>query len=261
MHIFLNKGYLGYIVALIMLAIGSYSDIRTREIDPKLWIFFGAIASIIYITRLGENDLLIYTLLSFPAPLMVFLLAFLRFMGYADFFAFLVLVFLIPKPLNEDLILPPSIIILLLSDLILLLYLVPMSIASVKYRSFIAEKCGSRLKTFLVILTGYPLSIEKYLASKYMFPLVYPVKESSETLWICRSTFDIEEEPDHYKDLFKKLISEDPLLKDQIIIVSWGAPYVFYLFLGLLLYPFVARYIERLFALFSKSIFILLSLT
>ncbi|MGC9148473.1 MAG: A24 family peptidase C-terminal domain-containing protein [Sulfolobales archaeon] len=260
MHLFLDKGFLGYIIALVMLAIGSYSDIKTREIDPKLWIFSGVIASIIYITRLGESDLLIYTLLSLLAPLLVFLLAFLGFMGYADFFAFLVLVFLIPKPLTKDLILPPLIIILLLSDLILLFYSLPMSIASMRYYSFVAAKCSSHLKTLLIIFTGYPQSIKKYLMSKYMFPLVYPVKEGSETKWICRSTFDIEEEPEYYKDLFKKLIDEDPLLKDQVIIVSWGAPYVFYVFLGVLIYPFVAQYIEELFAIFSKSIFILLYL-
>jgi len=241
-----------------MLAIGSYSDIKTREIDPRLWLFFGVVAAAIYMNRLGESDLILYTLFSLLAPLVVLLLVLLGFMGYADFFAFLVLVFLMPKPLDHDMIIPPAILILLLSDLILLIYTLPMIMLNARYHRFIRDRCGSLTKSLLIILTGYPMNIKKYLNSRFMYPLIYPIKEGSNIKWICRSTYDIAEEIEDYKTRFKNLVTEEPSLENQLIIVSWGAPYVLFVFLGVVIYPFTAFYIEELFRLLSKSIFILL---
>ncbi|MEZ0290547.1 MAG: A24 family peptidase C-terminal domain-containing protein [Sulfolobales archaeon] len=242
--------WLGYILSLLMLGVSSYSDIKSREVDLRIWILFGVIGSIVFIMRFYvERDLLVYLLLSLIAPLIILPLSLANMIGFADFLAVLVLSILIPKPLYRELLLPPSLTILLISNIVYVIVLTPFIIRNMLFSRLIADKCDSAFKRFIIILTGLPMRISSFLESRFMFPLVYPVKRDDKLVWVCRSSFDINEESQAYRDSLKKLLDERLVSSDDIIIVSWGAPYILFLFIGALLYPFAGLLVEKIFSL------------
>lgn len=86
-------------LALGMLAIGSYSDIKTRMVNDRLWIASGAIAALMTVLDLAAGSLTLRQLgvsLGFMAVLCG-VLWFFKLMGEADLIAFMVLALIHPR--------------------------------------------------------------------------------------------------------------------------------------------------------------------
>lgn len=229
-----------------MLSIASYRDLKYREVDPWYWIIFGVISIPIYLLGLGRESMITYTLYSLIAPGITLLLALTGFIGFADFFALLILVFLIPKPFPDNL-LPPTLVILILSNVILLITVLPFVISSIRYYGLIRSSCGSFLRTLVILSTGFPMRVREYLRKNwFVFPLVYSIEEGSEIKRICRTSFDVSEDPKDLRNKVREFVEKYSSYEEEIIIVTWGAPLILYIFIATLLYPFVAGYVESL---------------
>ncbi|MGB9125437.1 MAG: A24 family peptidase C-terminal domain-containing protein [Nitrosotalea sp.] len=84
------------ILALIMLAIASYTDVKKREIDDRIWIIFGGLSFVIlFFTQNIFNSFLIVGISLIVAPVALIIWRF-GFFGGADAFALIVLASLAP---------------------------------------------------------------------------------------------------------------------------------------------------------------------
>ncbi|MEM0260155.1 MAG: A24 family peptidase [Sulfolobales archaeon] len=241
--------WIGYLATVVTLLIASYSDVKRREVDPRLWIFPSVAGLILIMLRLPiENDLISYLLIGLISPIIVLALSLMNLIGFADFIAMIVITLLLPKPFYGETLLPPSLVILLLSNIIYGVSMTPFIIRNIFFSRLILEKCNSLTKSLLVIITGLPMRSSTYISSGYFFPLLYPVRrEDGYITWICRTSFDINEDPNTLKNEIRRLLNEGLINGDEILIVSWGAPYILFLLLGVLLYPLTASMIESFF--------------
>ncbi len=237
----------GYIVALIMLVITSYMDLRTREIDPRVWIPFIIAAIVITVLRIyfhWDQVFLIYMLLSMMSPAILFVLGLFGMMGLADPVALALVSLLIPTP-PPGLVLPPSMVILVLASISMLFLLaLPMLVINIPRLGDISRRCGSRHLVVLVALTGFSISVKRFLGSKFLYPLIYPSLDEGKITWICRGSFNIEEDPKAHREAIARLLEEGYIGEEDIIYVTWGVPYIVFILLGVLLYPIAADPIE-----------------
>lgn len=241
---------LGYVAALIMLSITSYMDLRTREIDPRVWIPFAAAAVIIIVVRIlssWDQFFMIYLLFSMIPPAILLAMGLLGMMGLADPIALAIVSLLIPKP-PTGLVLPPSIVILALASILMLFILViPIFIMNIPRLSLISRYCGSRHSAILIALTGFPISIKRFLGSKFLYPLVYPSLGEGKMIWVCRGSFEIEEDPRIHREAIAMLLEKGYVGGEETMYVTWGVPYIVFILLGLLLYPPAAGWVEGFF--------------
>ncbi len=239
----------GYIVALIMLIITSYMDLKTREIDPRVWIPFAIVAIVILIARFSihwDPASMIYLLLSMTPPLILFALSLLGMMGLADPIALAIVSLLIPEP-PTGLLLPPSMVVLIIASILMFFLLViPMLIINIPRLGLISRHCSSRYITTIIALTGFPMSVRRFLGSKFLYPLIYPSLNEGRIQWICRWSFEIEEDPKTHREAIAMLLEKGYVSERETIYVTWGVPYLVFLLLGVLLYPLAAGWVEEL---------------
>lgn len=239
---------LGYIVALVMLLITSYMDLRTREIDPKVWIPFiiaGAAVTIAKISLYWDQSYPSYLLLSMIPPAILFILSVFGMMGLADPIAMAIVSLLIPAP-PSTLVLPPSMVILALASISMIIVLViPMLIYNISYLGFISRRCSSKQLVAIIALTGFPVSVKRFLRSKFLYPLIYPSLEEDKVTWICRGSFEIDEDPKIHREAISALLEKRYIDEKTMIYVTWGVPYIVFILLGLLLYPLLASPFEE----------------
>lgn len=243
--------YAGYFIAIVMLLVTSYMDLKTREIEPRIWIPFGVIAIALIVARVYAGDESInylYILLSLIAPAILLALSLVGMMGLADPIAMLIVAILIPTP-PPGLLIPPSMFILALSSLSMLFTLViPISIYNIKYLQMIRRICGSLYLTIVIATTGIAIPIERYERTRFLYPLIYPEKQKHEDSirWICRASFNIDEDPGEHRTRIKALAETGLIKKEEKIFVTWGVPYILFVLIGTILYPILAPYAENI---------------
>ncbi len=252
-----NIDYIGYAASLAMLSVASYMDIKSREIDPRLWIPFIAIGIVISAVKIyfGELDA-IYLAINLLAPLMIAILAFQGLIGFADFFALLAISLLITEPFSMNALIPPSIMILLISNLSIVFgSMIPLTIINLRHYRMVKKICGSGLRSFIIISTSRIMSIEKYLSKKHYFPLMYPIytpkgnpddtASGGSVGWECRTSFLIDEEPEEYKREFESMIKSGAIDSNTLIAVSWGIPFIAFMLISVALYPLIGEALEQ----------------
>ena len=259
-----NLDYIGFIIAILMLTITAYMDIRTREIDPRIWIPFIVIGIAFTSIKiyLGHLEPL-YLALNMIAPLMIAILGIQGMIGFADFFALLAISLLITSPLDNSSVIPPSIIILLLTNLIVVIgSIIPFTVLNIKHYKYIKSICGSTIKTLIIIATSRVISIEKYLSTSHYYPLVFPRQskdntiDSKNTIWECRTSFLIDEEPEEYRKEFEYMATRKIIDPKTRIAVAWGIPYIIFILIATALYPLSAGIIENILRSAISKIFI-----
>jgi len=241
--------YTGYSAAIVMLAITSYIDLRTREIDPKLWLPFLAfgVALAAYRSLEDPGSFAIYLGLSMVAPAILLILSLSGMMGLADPIALALVALLIPEP-PEGLFLPPSMVVLALSSMLMVALLIaPLSILNLANHGEIRKACRSLYTSILVHMTGFPISIKRFSNTKFLYPLIYPKLEGSSIVWICRGSFNIDENPRSYREEITSLVERGLLSGGERIYVTWGVPYILFIFIGVALYPLASQLVEGLF--------------
>src|SRR5574337_1277505 len=84
------------ILAIIMLGIASYTDIKKREIDDRIWMIFGGLSFVIlFFTPNIVNSLFTVGISLIVTPVVILVWRF-GFFGGADAFALIVLAALVP---------------------------------------------------------------------------------------------------------------------------------------------------------------------
>ena len=84
------------VLAVIMLSIASYTDIKKREIDDRVWIIFGGLSFVIlFFTPNMLNSFFVVGMSLIVAPVVIIIWRF-GFFGGADAFALIVLAALVP---------------------------------------------------------------------------------------------------------------------------------------------------------------------
>ncbi|MEM3509470.1 MAG: prepilin peptidase [Nitrososphaerota archaeon] len=116
--------YLRQALSLIMLLICSYEDIKTREINDKIWIIFSPIGIIItliefFLKFIDFSYLIFYILSIIIAIIISIIIYYSKFVGGADSKALITLSFLDPINLNKNIIHPFNSIIVLTNSCII----------------------------------------------------------------------------------------------------------------------------------------------
>jgi preflagellin peptidase FlaK len=246
--------YIGYAAALAMLAITSYIDVKTREIDPRIWLPFilVGVALAIYRVELDPRTAPLYIAISMISPAVLLAMSLVGMMGLADPIAMAIVAILIPQP-PGNLVLPPSLVILAISTVLMLVGLViPISILNLRSIGEIRRYCRSLYKAAIVCMTGFPIKAERFIATRFLYPLIYPSLENESIIWRCRESFDINEDPGVYRGTIRELIEKSFLKGSERIYVTWGVPYILFILLGTALYPLSAGYVEGVFESLSR---------
>ncbi len=246
--------YIGYVTAISMLVITSYIDVKTREIDPRIWLPFIVVGAALAIYRVELDPITapLYIVVSMISPAVLLAMSLVGMMGLADPIAMAIVAILIPQPPGH-LVLPPSLVILAISTVLMLVGLViPISILNLRSIGEIKRYCGSPYKAVIVCMTGFPIKAERFIATRFLYPLIYPVLENESIIWRCRETFDINEDPSVYRGTIRELIEKRLLKGGEKIYATWGVPYILFILLGTALYPLVAGYVEGVFESLSK---------
>lgn len=234
----------GYSAAVIMLAAASYLDLRSREIDVLLWIPFAAAAAAIAILRGFSPEIAVYMAASMIAPAVLLALSLVGMMGLADPIAVLLLSLLLPRP-SGDLLLPPSLVILLLSNLAMLLMLViPLLVINMARIGHLRRLCSSWGSALAVAATALPMSLERFFRTRFHYPLVYPSLEGEEVVWRCRSSFDIDEDPADHRRALEEMARKGLVGAGTRIYTTWGVPYIVFILAGTLAYPLAGPAVE-----------------
>lgn len=236
----------GYSAAVVMLAAASYLDLRSREVDVILWIPFAFVATALAILRGFSPGDAIYTAASMIAPAVLLVLSLMGLMGLADPIAMLLVSLLIPRP-PGDLLLPPSLVILLLSNLAMLFALViPLLTINMASLGRIRRLCGSWGSAVAVAATAFPMTIEKFSRTRFHYPLVYPSLEGQGVAWRCRSSFNIDEDPAEHRRALEEMVRSGLVEKGARIYATWGVPYIAFMLAGTLAYPVAGPAVEAL---------------
>ncbi|AOL16211.1 peptidase A24 [Sulfolobus sp. A20] len=211
-----------------MLIHTSILDLKYREVDPKIWLYYVPLC--VFIVFDYHYLFLPLYLYSFAIVNVLFYLLY-RFslIGGADVFLNVILglsnstVFpLVRSPLSV-IGLEPLLIVLYASVLILL--------ASVF--NFIKQYKFTRnlpfLKRIIFALSARRIKVRDFINSKFLFPLT-TINEKGEVT--IRDYFSIEEDDKYWRDKYRKLVEEGKVSEDDYIWVAWGIPVIPFVLLG-----------------------------
>ncbi|MEM0362641.1 MAG: A24 family peptidase C-terminal domain-containing protein [Sulfolobaceae archaeon] len=214
-----------------MLVHTSILDLKYREVDPKIWLYYSPLCIFIifdyhylflplYLYSFAVTNLLFYLLYRFSL------------IGGADLFLNIILglsnssVFPLFFSKFSVIGLEPLIIILYSSILILLLSIGNL-IKQYKY-----TKNLPLFKKVILAMSAKRISVREFLSSKFLFPLT-EIKEDGSI--IIRDFFSIEEDDAYWRNYYMKLVKEGKVSENQYIWVAWGIPVIPFIFLGYLL--------------------------
>jgi len=257
--------YLKIAIALCFLFYVTILDLKYREVEPKIWLIFGIISALFTGIELSIYGLsfekILYLTASVTIALTVGGLAyFFNLFGGADFFALLVLAILHPwyptKPAFMLKISMPFILVVLINSLIASIIMPFLNLLrNIRYLKVLYEaKMPFRYKLAFLLL-GYPISIHKYLSTKFVFPLILYEKTSEGKLRVrYRFSFSIDEEHYEHQMKLRRLVNEGLIDKNTLIWVTQGIPllvfltfgYVFSLIVGDIILCYVFTYILKI---------------
>jgi len=227
-----NLVYLVQVVASsLMLVHTSILDIRTREVDPKIWLLYSPLI-LFFLLQFHFLNLFIFTY-SFLSTIMIFFAFYkLSMMGGADLFALLILGLanarvqpLLFGGLSE----------VGLEPLVVVLY-ASVSIVITGVLNLIRNLRHTKGLPFsvrlLLSMTGKRIKVRDFVNSKFLFPLTEVDSQGEKRI---RLSFSIDEDDREWRDKYRELMMEGKLSGEDIIWVAWGVPVLPFIFLGYLL--------------------------
>ncbi|WP_338604746.1 A24 family peptidase C-terminal domain-containing protein [Sulfolobus tengchongensis] len=214
-----------------MLVHTSILDIKYREVDPKIWIYYSFL-SLFIIANIHYLFLPIYIYSFIITNVLFFILYKLSLMGGADLFLNLILslanasVFpLIPS--NFSVIGLEPLIIVLYSSIIILIFSM---LNFVKYYRYVKNLPFS--KRIIFALSARRVKIKDFINSKFLFPLT-EIREDGSV--ILREYFSVEEDDKYWREYYAKLVREGKISEETYIWVTWGIPVIPFMLAGYVL--------------------------
>lgn len=232
-------------ISIVMLAYTAILDVKYREVDPRIWLFFGIPLTAITsyeVYNLILSGIHIYKLITFmcisigvPCTLM-FALAYLELIGGADFLALLVLSIAHPwKPLEPLLNIIPFFPLSLLANSSLIALtptLYHLALNMIIYRDIVKNVKLPPIQKALLILIGRPMKVKEYLKTKYMY--ILGGSEGGD-LGEIRLSFKVSIEPEEERRRVNELLKSKHLRENDYLWVTEGLPMLLPILIGYLL--------------------------
>ncbi len=216
---------------LLVLLYTSWLDLRTREVEPRLWLYASlplAAASLAEAPWIiGHADRLALAVQMAGGLLAVGLMAFLYYagmMGGGDLFASAMILAAHPwPPLLRGMIIPFLLNTLVYSAVAFLVVVPSMMLYNlVFHRSELARIRGLKAR-LVVAATAIPMRVDKYIGSEsWLFPL--EDYRSGERRF--RLSFDIDEDPGEHREALRRLVEKGTLSGSDTIWVTYGIPFL-----------------------------------
>jgi len=238
------------LLALSILSYAAYKDIKTREIEPKIWVIATIVGGAITFFELiifyfnaynlflwGIIDM-VFSLLLLPFFYMMYRMAIL---GGADMLAYLFLSLDIPwYPLVLGLraIAPMPFLALLYASMgafIVGLLRGIKNLVDPKFWKFVRQNNIKGLKLIHYALSGRAFTAEEFLKTDFWYLLSKPVIENEKVRLKLEGKVNLEEEPEDQRKEVKRLLEEGKMRRDEILLASYGTPFLLYIYLGFIL--------------------------
>ncbi len=236
------------IIALLTLSYAAYSDVKTREISPWLWLIASLIALPLTLYEawfLITKGYLLFCLLEVAIaivflPFIVYLFKKGLF-GGADMLAY---VFLIvdmpwyPVAFGVRSILPIPLLTLLYASLAVAIYIPIKVIKNLSDRKFNvhAEELGiSGFKKIRLASSASVMTVKEYLSKKFWYPLEIIKETNNGIKRELRPYFHVEEEYEEHQKKLKELLDRGKIRENELIFVTYGIPFIVFMLIGFIL--------------------------
>ncbi len=230
--------YSGTALTIAALSITTYYDIRSRDVDPRVWIPFIIPGAVITFVAIIDNMVSpLWIAFSYIAPAITLLAMITGLMGGADFLALLTLTLLNPVPtcLYRFTILPPSLITLAYS--VIAMCFLSLSFLIINLAIFRHELARVPWKYRVVYaFTALPLKVSTVLKTKFWYLLEIPWNGK------FRLTFNIEEDPSKHRAKLRELIERNSISQNCRVWCTWGVPHILLYLIGYLLYLIIGDF-------------------
>ncbi|MEL9969328.1 MAG: A24 family peptidase C-terminal domain-containing protein [Metallosphaera sp.] len=211
-----------------MLIHTSILDIKYREVDPKLWLFYSPLMIFLYFD-IKMINLLIYIYSLFTVIIVFFAFYKLSFMGGADLFAVLIVSIsnAVVHPLFfarlSELGIEPLVIVFYSSLFIIMSGIINL-VSNFRHTK------GLKFHTRLILaFSAKRIRVGQFINSKFLFPLTEIDDNGNE---ILRMGFSVEEDDSYWREVYKRLVNERKVSLDKYIWVAWGVPVLPFLLAG-----------------------------
>jgi len=207
--------------SLVMLIHTSILDIKSREVDPKIWLFYLPLAIFLYF-NIQKINIVLYIIIFIITNSLTYILYKLSMIGGADVIAIILLSLgnssVTPIIYLNNLTtigLEPLIILLYSSFLITIIGIINL-IKNVKY-----TKNMSIYDRILLGFNGKRMKVKEFINSKFYFPLTVIDDNGNMSL---RTNFSVEEDDKYWREKYLELIKKGVITGEEYIWVSWGVP-------------------------------------
>ena len=217
------------VLTSIMLIHVSYLDLKTREIDDKLWVLYSPL-TLFFLFQYKDLNLFVFLYSVITSIALVFTLYYISLMGGADLFLSLILSFsnASVRPLFF-----PRFSLMGAEPLTILLYsssLIFMTGAGNFLRNYPYTKEYPMKLRLILALSGRRIRVKDFLNSKFLFPLTQ-IDESSGQVTI-RTTFLVDEDDAEWRRKFSEYVQRGLIKEEDYIWVAWGVPVIPFIALG-----------------------------
>jgi preflagellin peptidase FlaK len=218
-----------------MLLHASIKDIKTREIEPKYWIFYGVPLIVIAIAELLASSpskmlLTVYVISIIAVIAMTIPLFLANMFGGADVFALLVIALSHPTvPFKSNTVFPVSIIVLLYSLLLLIGLPIAFFLYNLVKRNYLTLNKISLPRKIAAMFLGIPIRAGELINKRFWYPLYRPWSNE------FKLSFDIEEDDAELREKIRNLIEKGELSSHEPIWSTYGIPTIPFILVGYLL--------------------------
>ncbi len=220
----------------------SLKDIKTREIDPKIWtiiIPLVLIFTLVNILFVGINalDLIVYTIGVGMISLIAVLFYYVGLFGGADMFAMIALSLAVP--LNGYITIFNQLLIILVAGLVGLLTIPVLLVYNIIYKNWC--RLPSNIKSFkkiMLLATAIPVKVIDYVKGRYKFfyPLTIYECSDKDILLTIRYSFNVDEEVSDHIAQLNKCIEQGKIVPNRDYLwITYGMPFIVNLTLAYIL--------------------------
>lgn len=230
-------------IVAVTLIYTSILDIRTREVEPRLWLLPGILAGALSLLelplitrRVGAAELATHLAGSGLVVAAILAMYLIGMMGGGDLFAATLMLAAHPWPFLLRDAMPALLPLLFYASLAAVtpsLYF--LAVNMLRHRGELSRLHGCNLicKAYMAT-TSLPVRVSDYIESKaWFFPLEMVGEDGSRTL---RRSFDVEEEPSEHRERLRRLVEAGVLNPAERIWVSYGIPFLVPILAGYLAY-------------------------
>ncbi len=240
------------LIILILLIVASIQDIKTREIDDRIWMIAAIVTVPVLVLDFISSPYLTKVIAVIFGLLLSLAIYLAQIMGGADAKALAILALVLPENIPKTteisyilltcLEATPVVVLInavLVTAITLIPYVVLRNIVWIfKRRRAFAPNADAFTKAML-FLTSYYVPVSKYLSEHFKYFLIeLPTKEKKRYLLSIKI-----EDQDKIAEEVKQALERGLLGRDDEVLVMYGVPMIVYITIGYVLYRFLGIHI------------------